>query len=238
MRRHFRVVWPFVIIVGGIFVAEGMLMLLLDVGAPTMASWSPWAIGILDATMLTLVLVPLLHFLVFRPLAKELENRQRIERFKDQFTYIIPHELRSPLTAMGQGVELLDEEGLGPLPADYREVLDTIKQQLGRLQYLVEKIDLAQQSMLGDVEYVFEPFDVAPMMHALEQLFRPIAASKHQRLRFEQSELSEPCVGDAAHLQRAVRELIDNALQVTPADGEVTRKPEALLLGTPPKFVG
>lgn len=58
-----------------VFASEALLMLvilpLFDVG-------SLWT-GILDSTLLTLIILPFLHFLLFRPLTQQIEQRQRFE---------------------------------------------------------------------------------------------------------------------------------------------------------------
>jgi PAS domain S-box-containing protein len=66
----------FLILCGSIFAGEALVMLLL-------ARWSfpsRWNVMLLDATLLLVALFPVLYLLVFRPLTRQIEQRERAER--------------------------------------------------------------------------------------------------------------------------------------------------------------
>ena len=153
---------------------------------------------------------------------RDITDRQQVQQFKDEFLYIIPHELRTPLTSIEQGIELLQDGSLGPLTPSAQSVVDTMAHDLGRLDKIIKKIELVERIMLRRHDYSFEPCDLAQVVNQLEATYRPKAESGQQGFLVEGSVRAAPCVGDAKQLELALRELIDNALKVTPDGGTVT----------------
>ncbi len=63
------------VLCGSIFVSELLVMLLLDMLPPL----SRWGEALLDSTLLSIPVFPMIYFLVFRPLRVQLAERQRTE---------------------------------------------------------------------------------------------------------------------------------------------------------------
>ena len=157
----------------------------------------------------------------FSDLAQAVE-RMRIKledkAYVENYVHTLTHELKSPLAGIRGAAELLQE----PLPEAERErFAANIQRQTERLQQLIDRLlalaDVEQMRGLSDVESV----DLCPLtretLHALEP-----------RLRLKQlsvrDELGEAVVvrGNRFLLAQALQNLLDNAIDFSPAGGELT----------------
>ncbi|MBV9414569.1 MAG: HAMP domain-containing histidine kinase [Solirubrobacterales bacterium] len=119
------------------------------------------------------------------------------------------HELRTPLASLLMNIELLAEDG--PLPRGERDrLLADVTEQIRELTVLVgDLVDLARQ----------EPTSASATEVRLDELVQESVARAARYAPGQRIELdSEPCIvlGVAARLERAVNNLLDNALKWNP----------------------
>ena len=128
------------------------------------------------------------------------------------------HELRTPLTSMRTNVELLvADERQGMLPDGARsEILRDVAAQLGEFTQLVG--DLVQLSREETVQPAPEAVDLREIIHhALDRVKRR-GPGLSWRVRLDPLYL----VGEPDALERAVTNLLDNAVKFSPAGGTIT----------------
>ncbi|MET9571641.1 HAMP domain-containing sensor histidine kinase [Streptomyces virginiae] len=129
------------------------------------------------------------------------------------------HELRTPLTSLRTNIELLarsEETGRAIPPDDRRELLASVKAQMTELA-----------SLIGDLQELSRPDAAAPGRLGVVALHE-IAAAALSRARLRGPELAfasdlEPWYvrGEAAALERAVVNVLDNAVKFSPPGGAV-----------------
>jgi two-component system, OmpR family, sensor histidine kinase MprB len=128
------------------------------------------------------------------------------------------HELRTPLTSLRTNLDLLaqSQQRKGLSDADRRELLDDVRAQVGELSDLVgDLVELARDDAPAPAT---EPVELADVVaRAVERVAR-----RAPGVRFATT--CDPWVldGDAASLERAVTNLLDNAAKWSPAGGTVT----------------
>jgi len=127
------------------------------------------------------------------------------------------HELRTPLTSMRTNIELLvADENTGMLPPGARaEILDDVAAQLGEFTSLVG--DLVQLSRDEVVLPSPEPLDFANVVDAA------VTRAKRRGKGLTFDVRTEPyfVVGEPDNLERAVTNLLDNAVKFSPKGGTV-----------------
>ncbi|GKT25822.1 HAMP domain-containing sensor histidine kinase [Acidovorax sp. SUPP3334] len=145
------------------------------------------------------------------------QDQQRRELFAN-----ISHDLRTPLTSLHGYLEtlLIKSEALNP--QDRRRYLEIALGQsrkvgrlaqelfeLARLEYGVVKLDKESLALPDLVQDVFQKFELA-------------AEARHQRLVADIAPGLPTVTADLGLIERVLTNLLDNAIQHTPAGGEIT----------------
>ena len=149
-------------------------------------------------------------------LARSLERQWAMEQQRRLELAALTHDLKTPLTLISGNAELLQEDNLPPAQ---REMVETILRSTTRLQDYVAQLR-ALTAPEGGSEPVKEPVPLAALAEGWQEIGRSLCAPK--KISFVCSELPDctPMVC-RADLDRAVSNLLDNAVRYTPAGGKV-----------------
>ncbi len=150
------------------------------------------------------------------------DKLRQADRLKNDLLAIISHELRIPLTVIREGVNLLQEEALGPTNPEQKEFLGTVYQNVERLQQLLDKVLAATQVVTGGIPFRFASVEMGPLLDQTAAAFRPVAESKKVTLELVRPVQSLRWTVDAERLKQAFGHLIENGIQATPPEGRVT----------------
>jgi PAS domain S-box-containing protein len=152
-------------------------------------------------------------------LARDLTERLELDRLKDEFVSNITHELRTPLTAITGYVELFAEGAFGELDEDAKGAIDAMSVTAARLLELVDDLLTFWRSEKTTSDE-WRPFDVTQSVRHVVDTLRHQAARKGVVLTVS----GEPIdvMGNAHHIERAVMNLVSNAVKFTGAGGTVT----------------
>jgi two-component system sensor histidine kinase MprB len=130
------------------------------------------------------------------------------------------HELRTPMTALRTNIDLLAQATLdeGPVldPEARAELLHDIRAQIEELTQLIG--DLTELSRDKPPASVIEDVEISEVVHRAAARVRLRAPS----VQFDVVAHPWWVTGDAAALERAVTNLLDNAAKWSPADGHVS----------------
>lgn len=129
------------------------------------------------------------------------------------------HELRTPLTSLRTNIELLmasEQPGAPRLSAqDRTEIYTDVRAQLDELSTLVG--DLVELARDDPPQVVHEPVDLVEVVErALDR-----ARRRAPGMRFDVRTRPWQVIGDSTALERAVLNLLDNAVKWSPPDGTV-----------------
>lgn len=159
-----------------------------------------------------------------RELGERLEWMRRriltLENQKLMFLRHISHELKTPLTTIREGSELLSDQVVGSLNAEQTEIVAMLHHNSLRLQKLIE--DLLNFSILerSAMRLQYEPV-------ALDQIIRDVVAGYRLVARTKSVEFIthvEPLTlsGDRDKLRSVVDNLVSNAVKYSPPKGSIT----------------
>jgi two-component system phosphate regulon sensor histidine kinase PhoR len=160
----------------------------------------------------------------------DLTDVKRTELVRRDFVANVSHELRTPLAAVKSVVETL-EDGALEEPVIAREFLNRADEELDRLVLLVE--ELLELSLIesGGQPVVQEDTNVDELLESVVRRLRPQAERADVALKCDPGRIGV-CLLDATRTERAVLNLVQNAIKFTPAGGTVSltarRTPDAL----------
>lgn len=142
--------------------------------------------------------------------------RQRIDA-TEAFAADVTHELKNPLASLRSAIDSMDRV---EDPALRCQLMDVVRQDVGRLDRLV--VDIAEASRL-DAELSrarFEPIDLAPFIESLVPMWE--ARREGVEIAFARPRLGSAIVmGDESRLARLLDNLVDNAISFSPEGGLV-----------------
>lgn len=145
---------------------------------------------------------------------ERLEGRDYIERYVIALT----HEIKSPLTALGGAAELLQQE---LTPAQRTQFVAIVSAQVERIQRLVDRL-LAQASV--EHQKSLSHLSTVPLRDLVTESLEPrLALVEQKKLHVDDQVVREPAwVGEYFLLAQAIGNLLDNAIDFTPAGGSIT----------------
>jgi len=136
----------------------------------------------------------------------------QLERARREFIGNASHELRTPLFSLRGFIELLTDEELDE--DTRREFLETMREQVDRLQRLAEDLLDLTRLDAGRMHIERHSIDLAELAEDLHEEFRGIAVATDHPLELEVDEAR--ALGDEERILRIGRALVENSLKHTP----------------------
>lgn len=178
--------------------------------------------GFIQATIPLYVLVLLSRLTAQKDAALELSNA------KSRFVANVSHELRTPLTGVFAVYELLRRRRLTP---DERELIGSLGSAIGTLKSSVDAVLQMSKLEAGAERTEARLFNLRYFLQQMAVLSRPQAAAKGLSWSLDvDGEVPGTVVGDPAHLQHIIGNLLNNAFKFT-AKGGVTLRVTRVLNG-------
>jgi two-component system sensor histidine kinase GlrK len=149
--------------------------------------------------------------------------RRRLDEFetqKNRFLRHVSHELKTPLTALREGAELLHDEIGGPLQPPQRQVVGIMKDNSVKLQRLIEELLDYQRALHAAASLEVKMISLNSLVHEAAQPHELAAQAKGLRLVID----ADPATveADPEKLRSIVDNLISNAVKFTPPGGTIT----------------
>lgn len=144
---------------------------------------------------------------------RSLEQLETLFTSQQRFLADVSHELRTPLTVIKGNADLIRKLG----PDD--ESINSIKDEADRLTRMVGDLLLLAQAESGKLTLGANPVELDALVLEVFQEMHVLAAGK---VNLKLTEIDEALVtGDRDRLKQVLLNLISNAIQYTPQDGEV-----------------
>ncbi|WP_426572507.1 ATP-binding protein [Aquihabitans sp. McL0605] len=142
-------------------------------------------------------------------------------RFDEQRTFIdrASHELRTPLANLTMELELAMRHQRSE--TELREVVASLAQEIHRLNRLASDLLMLSRASDGEMRLQVERIDLTALVGDTVASFRARAEAAEVSLETDLPAV-EPLLADEDLLRRALTNLLDNALRVSPTGGSVT----------------
>jgi len=151
-----------------------------------------------------------------------IEKERSINQLKDEFLFIISHELRGPITAIRGYLELLLTGGAGQISAPVKDLTNAGFRQSERLNDLIaELLDLSRLET-GKLKLSNENFNLNNFLNELLKTFISEADKKKIKFTFSPSKQEIIVFADKDRVREVILNLIENAIKYTGEFGSVS----------------
>ncbi len=150
----------------------------------------------------------------------DITQAMRYQDLRKEFVANVSHELRTPLTVIKGYIETLRDGAISD-PRKRDEYLLTIERHANQLTNLVS--DLLELSRLDSQSALPHrtSVDLVAICRRAAELLQPAIGAKGHTLTLQLPATTSPIVGNADYLERAIVNLVDNAVKYTPAGGKI-----------------
>jgi two-component system sensor histidine kinase GlrK len=148
--------------------------------------------------------------------------RQRLGALDEQkirFLRHVSHELKTPLTVLREGSELLADGTAGPVTPQQREIVAILQSNSAQLQRMIENLLNYQRAVAGVDQLRLRRMDLADVAQRVIDRHRLSAAGRSVGFALEAS--AAPLLGDEEKLSVVIDNLVSNAVKFSPDGGTV-----------------
>ncbi|MBS45475.1 MAG: hypothetical protein CMH83_20350 [Nocardioides sp.] len=141
--------------------------------------------------------------------------------YKSDLLSTVSHELKNPLSVMSGHLELLEEESVGEDDPGLRRTVHALRRATTRMSRLVDDLLVLARASDTDNAESFEVLDAVAVATEALDLHALAAQRGGVDLRVEASQAWLPVRADPVALERAIGNLVGNAVKYTPSGGWV-----------------
>jgi two-component system sensor histidine kinase GlrK len=143
-----------------------------------------------------------------------------LEEQKNRFLRNVSHELKTPLTSIREGSELLSEEVAGALSPQQREIAAILRENSLRLQKMIENLLYYTAVQFQKPTLQLEPIALKPLIE--EAIASYTLTIEAKRLAVTTALIDLSLDGDREKLLTVIDNLISNAIKYSPRNGSIT----------------
>lgn len=152
---------------------------------------------------------------------RDVEERKRVERMKDDFVSVVSHELRTPLTSIRGALSLTTGGVAGELPEKARTLVEIAAKNSDRLVRLVNDILDMEKMESGTMTFRPTQVEVMPLLEQAVESNRAYCDLYGVALRIAEEAEDAKVWADADRLQQVLANLLSNAAKNSPRGGTV-----------------
>jgi NtrC-family two-component system sensor histidine kinase KinB len=155
--------------------------------------------------------------LVLRDMSEEV----KLEQLRDDLVQMIIHDLRSPLTIIQNGYEVVQSSLLSGQLGSANYVLEMIGRSTGRMLSLINQMLDIRQLESAELELHPQPVSVQSLIQDLLEQFGPAILDADIQISLELPAILPEMNVDPDHAGRIFSNLLDNAIKFTPNGGRI-----------------
>lgn len=153
---------------------------------------------------------------------QDITGEREVERWREEYTGMIVHDLRSPLTAVMNGILMVRKGMGGPVHAEQDKLLgfsyESSQKMMEIVNTLLDISKMEEGRMTLNID-LFSPY------HAIDETLKHLKVSAENRrvCLYQELSVNLPMIeGDQDKFVRILQNLVDNAIKFSPNQGSVT----------------
>lgn len=149
----------------------------------------------------------------------DITERKKIDRLKQEYIAMISHDLRTPLSSVISGIQLLSSGAKGELSTEATQDLLEAEQNLQWLITLVNDLLDFEKLTAGQMKFDFKPIQLSKMLNEAVSIIGSSARKKNLALLLPDSDLV--IAADQNRLVQLMVNLLGNAIKYSPENGKI-----------------
>lgn len=148
-------------------------------------------------------------------LFKNITGLKELEIIKADFIGTISHELKTPLTSIMMGVGLINDKNIGSLNDKQRDIVETIKEDVQKLNDLVSNLLKISHIQSNKTSFNIKKSDIKELIKSCLYNFIPLAKEKEIELKLSLEERLPEVMMDEEKIKWVLNNLLSNAVRYT-----------------------
>ena len=154
--------------------------------------------------------------------AHDITEKNQLERLKQQFLEMVSHDLRTPLTTAKIFLNMLAEEGYGPLPETVTKRSITVGSNISRLITMVNNLLDIERLESDRLSMVYRDCVVESLIERSIEAVIDLAEQKNIRIEKTVSAEHKAFGADEERLIQVLVNLLSNAVKFAPPDSVIS----------------
>ena len=142
-----------------------------------------------------------------------------LEQQKNRFLQQISHELKTPLTALREGAQLLSDDVVGKLTPEQCEIANILRHNSIELQQRIEELLDYGSLQFHKLTLELGPVNPRQVLERVAQNQKLALQAKNLKLQMQSAEVA--LIADAEKIRVVLDNLLSNAIKFSPEDGTI-----------------
>jgi DNA-binding response OmpR family regulator/anti-sigma regulatory factor (Ser/Thr protein kinase) len=153
---------------------------------------------------------------IFCSIMRDITERKKIDRMKNEFISTVSHELRTPLTSIRGSLGLLSGGAAGEMPPQAQSLLDIAGNNTERLLLLINDILDIEKIESGQMIFKFKNVAIKEFLEQSVKVNRDYASQHNVRFELDCNESGLAVYADPDRLMLVMNNLLSNAVKFSP----------------------
>jgi PAS domain S-box-containing protein len=154
-------------------------------------------------------------------IARDVTDRKRVDRMKDEFISVVSHELRTPLTSIHGAIDLIRSGRAGEIPERVQALLEIAVRNSVRLRKLIDDLLDIQKIESGKVELDLRPLRLPEIVRQSIENNRTFGEQFRVKFVLDEGIPDIRVKADGRRLTQVMDNLLSNAAKFSPPDSKV-----------------
>lgn len=153
---------------------------------------------------------------------RALLEKRRLEKEKDDFVFMLSHDLKNPITAVVGSIDIVREGRLGPVNEEQAEYIQSAIDSCNEVVAMIDNLLDIHRFEVGKMQMNIRSHDPAEIVTLVAGRFARVAEHEKIRLSLDMSDGLPAINVDRGAFTRIIANLLTNAVKFTPEGGEIT----------------